>query len=221
MDKKRDGPPEYFGESYTCPWCGIPAQQHWETLYTRRTHGSSKSHYPSEVIFSRCHVCEEESLWYKEQLIIPSGQTAPLPHPDLPEPLRNDYMEARDIAQRSPRGAAALLRLVIERLCPLAGGEGNRLFDCIGSLVAKGLQPEVQEMLDTARVIGNDFVHGGTLDPNDDDATVATLFWLVNEVTEEMISRPKQIKAAYARLTAGQIEAINKRDKLGQEPSAS
>jgi hypothetical protein len=220
MDEKRDGPPEYLGDSYTCPWCGIPAQQHWETLY-RETNSVHRPFTPSEVKFTHCHVCDAESLWYKQQLIVPSGQTAPLPHPDLPEPLRNDYIEARDIAQRSPRGAAALLRLVIERLCPLAGGEGDSLFNCIGNLVDKGLRSEVQEMLDTARVIGNDAVHGGILDPEDDARVVDTLFWLVNEVTDEMISRPKRIKAEYARLNARQIEAIKRRDKSGQEPSAS
>jgi hypothetical protein len=209
-------PPVYLADSFNCPWCGVRAQQHWITLLRRTPVGQLMG---TEANISTCHVCGKESLWYEEELLIPSGQSFPLPHPDLPAPLQDDYLEARDIAQRSPRAAGALLRLIIERLCPLVGGEGRNLHACIGNLVAKGLKSEVQEMLDTVRVTGNDLVHGGTFADEDTEITVSTLFWLVNEITDEMITRPRRIKEAYARLTPDQKAGIEQRDKKVPGPS--
>jgi len=44
------------------------------------------------------------------------GGSAPFPHPDLLNNIKEDYEEARAILSWSPRSAAALLRLTIEKL---------------------------------------------------------------------------------------------------------
>jgi hypothetical protein len=56
-------------------------------------------------------------------MIYPSEGIAPLPHPDLPDDdhhhddqIKDDYLEARAIVSQSPRGAAELLRLTVEKL---------------------------------------------------------------------------------------------------------
>jgi hypothetical protein len=57
-------------------------------------------------------------------MIYPSEGIAPLPHPDLPDndhhhhhhdQIKDDYLEARAIVSQSPRGAAELLRLTVEK----------------------------------------------------------------------------------------------------------
>ena len=65
---------------------------------------------------SRCYTCNEISIWVYNRLIWPSKRTGPEPNKDLPPEIEADYQEARSILDLSPRGAAALLRLCVEKL---------------------------------------------------------------------------------------------------------
>jgi hypothetical protein len=135
------------------------------------------------------------------------------PNPDLPKDIRRDYLEAASILGRSPRGAAALLRLAVQKLCKLFGQPGKDLNSDIGKLVADGLPREVQMSLDAVRVIGNNAVHPGELDIRDDAATATTLFKLVNFIATKMISEKQEIAAFYEKLPEPKREAIEKRDR--------
>jgi hypothetical protein len=113
----------------------------------------------------------------------------------------------------SPRGAAALLRLCIQKLCDALGQEGKKLDDAIASLVKDGLDPRVQKALDTVRVIGNNAVHPGSIDLRDDVATATTLFSLVNLIAEKMITVPKHVDEVYESLPQSAKNRITKRDR--------
>ncbi|CAN7410991.1 DUF4145 domain-containing protein [Caballeronia sp. LjRoot31] len=145
-------------------------------------------------------------------MIYPQIVTAPLPHPDLPPDLLADVEEARLIAANSPRGAAALLRLVIEKLVTELGAKGGTINDQIGDLVKKGLPLQVQQALDTVRVIGNNAVHAGKMDQADVEATVHALFGLVTIIVEQLITQPKKIAELFETLPEGVRDGIERRD---------
>lgn len=136
----------------------------------------------------------------------------PSPNPDLPADVLQDYEEAGSIVGQSPRGAAALLRLAIQKLCVILGEKGAKIDDDIASLVKKGLTPMVQKALDTVRVIGNEAVHPGILDLKDDRDTAMKLFKLVNIISEQMISNPRHVDELYEKIPVSSRKAIERRD---------
>ncbi|WP_205792371.1 DUF4145 domain-containing protein [Burkholderia sp. Ac-20353] len=142
----------------------------------------------------------------------PANVTAPRAHPDLYPDLQADFEEARSISKASPRGAAALLRLVIEKLVKELGAEGDNINTMIGDLVKKGLPVQVQQALDSVRVIGNNAVHAGKMDQADVEATVNQLFGLINIIVEQQITQPKKIAELFGALPKGARNGIEKRD---------
>lgn len=161
---------------------------------------------------SKCFSCREISVWIHDRLVFPAQIQGPAANLDLPDPVRRDYEEAGKILTLSPRGAAALLRLAIQKLCALLGEKGKNIDEDIANLVKKGLSPLVQKALDSVRVIGNEAVHPGTLDLRDDVETATRLFEVVNIIAEQMISNPKHVEDLYAKLPEAKRKAIEKRD---------
>jgi Domain of unknown function (DUF4145) len=161
---------------------------------------------------SKCFVCDKISVWVYDRLVFPGASEAPTGNPDLPEDVRSDYEEAGRIVNLSPRGAAALLRLAIQKICAFLGEKGKSLDDDIAGLMKRGLPSLVQQALDAVRVIGNEAVHPGTLDLKDDRDTAMRLFGAVNIIVEQMISNPKHVAELYESLPEAKRQAIEKRD---------
>src|ERR1700709_1543103 len=97
------------GPAFNCPSCGAFAKQDWGDVYIQNV-GKPKG-WTGGV----CTHCRQPSFWHCQVMIYPSGGAAPLPNADLPSDIQDDYEEARAILNRSPRGAAALLRLCIQK----------------------------------------------------------------------------------------------------------
>lgn len=161
---------------------------------------------------SKCYNCEKIAVWVHERLIYPEHKTGTRPNADLPDEITKDFEEARGIVDASPRGAAALLRLCVQKLCKHLGEKGANIDADIASLVKKGLNPVVQQSLDIVRVIGNESVHPGAIDLNDDRETALRLFELVNAIADQMISHPKKVKEMYGKLPEAKRKAIEERD---------
>lgn len=125
---------------------------------------------------------------------------------------RSGIDSERKMARVSKRPAAALLRLALQHLIVQIGGADNDLNAAVGDLVANGLPIRVEQAMDTVRLIGNEAVHPGTLDVNDDPAMALTLFELVNLVVETMVTQPRLIDEMFNRLPSSKLEAIDKRD---------
>jgi hypothetical protein len=130
----------------------------------------------------------------------------------MPPDVKADYLEARNIVGMSPRGAAALLRLSVQKLCVHLGEAGKNINDDIASLVKKGLPIQIQQALDIVRVTGNNAVHPGELRLEDDPGTATALFGLVNLIVDNRIAEPARIKQLYESLPAGARDGVAKRD---------
>ena len=109
----------------------------------------------------------------------------------------------------------------MQKLCKHLGEKGKNIDADIAALVKKGLNPVVQQSLDIVRVVGNESVHPGTIDLNDDRETALRLFDLVNAITEQMISHPKKVQELYSKLPESKREAIEKRDGGKKKPEQS
>jgi len=160
-----------------------------------------------------CFNCHEFSVWVRDKLLFPESRQGPPANVDMPQSVKTDYEEASKILTLSPRGAAALLRLAIQKLCAELGEKGENINDDIKSLVARGLSPQIQMALDAVRVIGNEAVHPGTLDLKDDSGTAGKLFLMVNIIDEQMISNPKHVTELFAKIPEEKKKAIEQRDK--------
>lgn len=201
-------------EAFNCPRCHVYAQQNWFYLRaSSNSNGYGHIYENQEFLVSTCASCGAPTIWVNDTIIYPSYSTAQIASLDLPEDVRVDFEEARAIANQSPRGAAALLRLSIQKLCKHLGKPGNNINADIKALVEDGLPTRVQQALDSVRVIGNEAVHPGSIDLRDDIATVNMLFKLVNFITEKMITEPREIDELYTSLPADKLVGIDNRDR--------
>jgi predicted RNA-binding Zn-ribbon protein involved in translation (DUF1610 family) len=164
------------------------------------------------VSLSNCFNCGKVSIWIHDRLVYPSAGHAPPANTDMSDEIRRDYDEASSILEQSPRGAAALIRLGIQKLCKELGQPGENINNDIGALVAGGLDVRLQQALDAVRVIGNHAVHPGQIDLRDDRATAEMLFKLLNLIVDKLISEPKHITEIYGSLPQSARDAIEKRD---------
>ncbi|MBP7557473.1 MAG: DUF4145 domain-containing protein, partial [Chitinophagaceae bacterium] len=203
-----------------CPHCGVFAEQVW-TINVHGRYIKTQTIGPDRAFdvalkdyqVALCSHCKMASIWLKERMVYPLSGTVEMANPDMPEDIMNDYNEAKDIVNISPRGAAALLRLAVQKLCKHLGEKGENINDDIKSLVKKGLQPKVQQALDSVRVIGNNAVHPGTLDLNDSPEIAYALFGFINIICETMISQTQKIDVFFETyIPENAKKGIEKRD---------
>jgi hypothetical protein len=141
----------------------------------------------------------------------PRRAGGPEPKLDAPPNVRREYEEASQTLEASPRGAAALLRLAIEKLCKELGVSGESLKDDVAFFVREDVDARVQKVLDAARIIESNAVRPGQIGLGDDPATAETLSGLVNLICEKMIMEPRHLQAVYTKLREGARTAMEQR----------
>lgn len=183
------------------------------TLYNRPT--------VQNCNISSCYNCKELSIWVHDKIVYPNTKIEIKPNSDLPDYITKLFNEAREIVDLSPKGAAAILRLCIQHLCKELGESGKKIDKDIASLVSKGLNPLVQKALDVVRVIGNEAVHPGEINLDDNKDIAIKLFGLVNIISEQMISHPKQVEELYNGLPEDKLKGIEQRNANAIKDSAN
>lgn len=211
--------PELDKEIFTCSFCGGNNQHTWELysiIYGSLCHGHHPDPYvkaENKLNISVCKVCNKFTLWLDEKQIYPLTSDIEQPNIDMPEEIKNLYLEARDVYPISKKSSAALLRLALQLLCKDLGEEGKNINTDIANLVKKGLSEIVQKSLDIIRITGNQAVHPGELNLNENEELVESLFGVLNFIIEETYSKERKINELYNKLPESSIQAIKKRDK--------
>lgn len=152
---------------------------------------------PPNLYISTCQACEDFSLWIDKDIIYPKSTPVDPPNNDLSSEIKKLYYEAVAILNDSPRGATAILRLALQMLLIQIDANEKSINTSIKKLVEKGLSQKIQQALDLLRVIGNNAVHPGQIDLNDDKEIAFKLFKILNIIADEMISKPKEIDELY------------------------
>jgi len=182
-------PPALNKTAFNCPHCNAFANQHWSPAYFNWDVIREIKH----IKHCFCSHCSNYSFWYENKMIYPATGGAPLPNTDMPDGVRAYYDEARSILNYSPRAAAALLRLCVQKLCEHLGGSGENISINMNNLIKQGLPARMQQSLQVVHVIGPDAVHPGQIDPKDSIDTATKLFILINLIVDVMISQPMEI----------------------------
>ncbi|MHA6196585.1 DUF4145 domain-containing protein [Pseudomonas wadenswilerensis] len=213
--------PFFRGNSFTCihPDCATITTMAWAHFS-----GALRGRYTEFPMWvCSCDHCGQSSFWgaidqdtaYAERgfVVYPAVIGAPHAHESLPEECRRDFEEARSICSNSPRGAAAILRLCLQKLLKHLGGTGEHIDSDIKLLVSQGLDSHIQQALDVIRVTGNNAVHPLEMNLEDDEDSVLVLFEMINFIVEERISRPQKTQHRFANLPEKARLAIEKRDR--------
>lgn len=186
---------------FNCPHCKMYAQQIYRNRVSAFTaQGGSFGNHETVANFSttQCASCRTQALWLNDMMVYPITSIAPAPADDMPQSVIEDFEEARLVVGFSPRSAAALLRLALEKLCAELSYKKNTLDLSIKALIAgEHLSPKLEAMLDTVRVVGNNAVHDpATISLSDDQETAMLLFQLINIIVEQTITLPSKINNA-------------------------
>jgi len=227
-------PPGTHKQSFTCPRCGVLAQQKWyplrydpgdwiarisewaRAISIERDYSSldpflrQVSELPSALIpviesqnhltIAFCQHCYGFTLWLGDAMIYPRVGEAPPPHEEMPPQIRKLYEEARGVLPASPRASAALLRVALEGLLEEAGYRQERLADRLEKAREDGkLSADTYKLAETLRYAGNAAAHyePWKIDPSqgeEDREMVYHFFVFVNEVTEELVAKPRRLR---------------------------
>jgi hypothetical protein len=174
-------------------------------------HRQFRSRDVQNVSISYCFNCNEMCLWVCDQLIWPrrAGDPEPKLHAS-PDIQRNDE-DGSQTLEASPRGAAALLRLVIEKVCKELGESGESPKDDLASFVQEDVDARVQKVLEAMRIIESNAVRPAEIGVGDNRATAETLSGLVNLICEKMTIEPRHLQAMYTKLREGAQNAMERR----------
>jgi hypothetical protein len=108
-------------------------KQHFErallgdVFFRREDDGKYLYDSVTNLHLSECFNCHGFSIWLHDRIIYPSMRAGVEPNDDLDADIKRDFEEARSILDQSPRGAAALLRLALQKLCKQLGESGDNI----------------------------------------------------------------------------------------------
>ena len=216
-------------KAFQCPVCSGFSSHLW--TYNPIDINGDYNESIKFIIIAQCQACNQFSIWITNEIRISSSglvlytsgatltlifpnvaEGIPEPNSDMPDDVKEIYIEAGEVLNISPRASAALSRLAIEKLVAHLNAKGKDLNTQIGSLVSKGMPIEIQQMLDSVRVIGNNAVHPGQIDIKDNKELALSLLNFINLIVDNLITQPKKILDIYNLLPESYRKSIERRD---------
>ena len=173
------------------------------------------------IHISDCFNCRKECLWVNGKMLLPDVNSYPPANEDMPNDVKEIYGEAAAVANKSPRAAAALLRLALQELCKELDSPSKNLHEQINHLVKSQKLPSIViEAMDVVRLVGNDAVHPDRVgvDIESDSGVVPALFRFINLITEKAISEPNRMKAEIGAISATFPESKRIKPQNGENP---
>ena len=154
-------------------------------------------------------------------MLLPDVSGYPPANEDMPDGIKRIYGEAAVVANKSPRAAAALLRLALQEFCKLQGCSEGNLIEQIKCLeTKKGLPARVVKAMDALRLTGNDAVHPDKvgIDIATTPDIVPKLFRLINLIAEKVISEPKRLDEEIEQIGGAFPENKKIKPQNGENP---
>ncbi len=228
-----DGPrPAELAES-RMPWLGNIFEHHQEPSpeeLAGEADAGEDELPPALWAFARCARCSFVTIWRGDLLVYPATSRMPLARTDMPAAARALYEEARAVYEVSPRAGAALARAALERLLrevdPDAPARSN--LEARIQRVSGEVSLPLARMLTVIRHVGNQSLH---VKDDVDEVTVlvlsqeqadiaAMLFEAINELADELITKPAERDALFGLVPESVRERIEKEQASGTAESS-
>lgn len=208
-------------------------QQNWgDILYFLDKQGSDIAKIPDApfILKNKCICCghisydycaekkrerrDDGLLSYHLYRIYPPSipNNIPQPNVDMSEECKTIYNEAAAVLDISPRASAALMRLCLQQFLNKQEIAGNSIDQQTQELIHRGIPNHIIQYIDSCRIIGNNSVHPGEIDLNDNTELASFLFPIMNTVSEYLVSEKKKADQIFNSLPSGAILAVEKRN---------
>lgn len=206
MAKEEYVKPDYNLDRYTCPYCGIFCKQK-EIINKDYSENWGSWGHNIRVIVLLCEKCSKRTVWEVESFSNGTSEKELLkpnissidenPNQDMTDEEKKLFNESKDIFDKSPKSAGALLRCVLESILKRCFPkiEKNKtlgqMLNC--EEIKNELDEEFVNFLIGLKNIGNQSAHSSLLIYEDDDKkSVKPLFEAINIVVDELISSKKR-----------------------------
>ena len=203
-----------------CPYCGVKSQHKYLNLIygtyelLDNSPPISESFDSSVYLLSnfhaiQCQSCEAYSIFNDKEMIYPLNSDVPVPCEDMPNNIIEIYNEAKKVLVISPKSACALLRLALENLMDYLKVDGKNLKEKICKYCDEyHVDESLKKSFHILRIVGNEAVHPGTINIDDNEDIARSLFGILNYIVDETITRKNKIDKIFDDLPKNKTKDI-------------